>query len=587
MAVPLAEPPQAEQPLPPRVDDDLDTPVPPHAAPRAEAEAPAAADKPLRSHRSRAVLAAEALAPPSAPDPDAEMKAINQARRGWTRVAALVLTTLRRHFMLLPSQELVLLGKSSRWRDALTRFDTLCERGPAPNVHVCTTAISIAARNAHGAAAAKGHAYMRRAGVAPTTHTYTALVRARGNTGDWRGALALLDDMDASGCVANGHTAAALLAACARGGADGATAAVPLFQRIASSLPPSEVDAHIVSCFITLFGRLGDAAGAQRVWSWAASAGVVADAHTQCAYLTALLRAGAAPAAARHFRSLRAQAAASTHVTAAGMRALAAVRAPTEEVQAALDALVAAGGAPSPHCYAALLAAHARAGDAAAALRLLEDMRAGKAGAPPPTLVCANLALSACANGGEWREADALLRALRAGPPELRPDVVSYSTAMLASAAAGEAALAEQQYEALLADEVAPNDYTFTALISAHGAAARAAVTSAGGAAAAAASLRAALGCRGRMASAGVAPSVHTFNALIEAADAARDWGAALRVHAAMRVSGVPPNAVTHALMAVVGQRGADDVAAAQTRLAAVSAAAATLAAALIQKGLL
>ena len=480
-----------------------------------------------------------------------------------------------------------MLGKSSRWRDALKRFDALCDGGPAPNVHVCTTAISIAARHAHGAAAAKVYAYMRRCGVVPTTHTYTALVRARGSTGDWRGALAVLDEMDAAGCAANGHTAAALLAACARGGADGAAAAVPLFQRMASALPASEVDAHLVSCFITLFGRLGDAAGAQRVWAWAASAGVAADAHTQCAYLTALLRAGAAPAAARHFRTLRAQAAASTHVTAAGMRALAAVRAPTEEVEAALHALVAAGGTASPHCYAALLAAHARACDAAAALQLLEDMRAGRAGAPEPTLVCANLALSACANAGKWGEADALLRSLRDGPHTLRPDVVSYSTAMLAAAAAGEAAVAEQQYEWMVADQVAPNDYTFTALISAHGAAARAAAASTGGTAAAAAALRAAMGCRARMASAGVAPSVHTFNALIDAADAARDWGAALRVHATMRVSGVPPNAVTHALMAVVGQRGADDVAAAQTRLAAVSAAAATLAAALIQKGLL
>jgi pentatricopeptide repeat protein len=80
---------------------------------------------------------------------------------------------------------------------------------------------------------------------------------------------------------------------------------------------------------------------------------------------------------------------------------------------------------------------------------------------------------------------------------------------------------------------------------------------------------------------------VHTFNALIDAADAARDWGAALRVHTAMRVAGVAPNAATHALMVAVGQRGANDVAAAQSRLAAVSAAAAALAAALIQKGLL
>jgi hypothetical protein len=89
------------------------------------------------------------------------------------------------------------------------------------------------------------------------------------------------------------------------------------------------------------------------------------------------------------------------------------------------------------------------------------------------------------------------------------------------------------------------------------------------------------------MARVGVAADAAVYATLIGIC--AREAAAprAVSVFQAMRVAGVAPNGVTHALMATVGQRGANDVAAAQSRLAAVSAAAAALAAALIQKGLL
>lgn len=78
VAVPCTEPHAREQPLPPLVDDDFGAPVAAHAVPPAAADAAAAV---RRTRSTRTALDAEAPAPPSVPDPDAELKAINQARR--------------------------------------------------------------------------------------------------------------------------------------------------------------------------------------------------------------------------------------------------------------------------------------------------------------------------------------------------------------------------------------------------------------------------------------------------------------------------------------------------------------------------
>ena len=490
-----------------------------------------------------------------------------------------------------PAQELLELGRGPHWRDALARFEALCAAGPQPGVHVATTVIAIAARNGESQSARAAFDWLLASGQAPTAHTYTALMRSC----DWRGALRVLDEMQAAGVEPTAHTAAALLSLCARGGAEGATAAAPLLARLQGTLlqSPAEgglLDAHLLACLLALFGRLRDPAGAQRVWRAALAATVAPDAHAHGAYLTALTRAGDAPTAARHFRALRRDddaIAGAPFVAAAGLRALATCGASASELSDILECLEAEGAAPPPHCYAAVLGAHCRAADAAAALLLLRRM--GANGICPPTLVCIHLAMAACARAGHWADADALLQQLRkrqlpeAGPAAFAPDVVSFSTAMLAAAVAGHPAIAERQWEELSVARVAPNDYTFTALIGAHAAAARTAASPPLRMLA----LRNALSVQRRMAEHGVPPSVHTYNALIDAADSACDFGRALALAGDMRAAGIPPNAATASLLAAVGQRGAKDVAAQQSRLAAVSAAAAALATVLIQRGLL
>lgn len=56
--------------------------------------------------------------------------------------------------------------------------------------------------------------------------------------------------------------------------------------------------------------------------------------------------------------------------------------------------------------------------------------------------------------------------------------------------------------------------------------------------------VRSALGVPARMAAAGVAPSVHSYNALIAATERASAWDAGLKLRDAMAADGIAPNQV-------------------------------------------
>ena len=56
--------------------------------------------------------------------------------------------------------------------------------------------------------------------------------------------------------------------------------------------------------------------------------------------------------------------------------------------------------------------------------------------------------------------------------------------------------------------------------------------------------VRSALGVASRMAAAGVAPSVHSYNALIAATERASAWDAGLKLRDAMAADGIAPNQV-------------------------------------------
>lgn len=87
------------------------------------------------------------------------------------------------------------------------------------------------------------------------------------------------------------------------------------------------------------------------------------------------------------------------------------------------------------------------------------------------------------------------------------------------------------------------------------------------------------------MAEHGVTDTVHTYNALIAAFDRCGAYDKALALFMQMQVAGIAPNKATLQMMSIVGERGVSRIEAAQNNLAAFSAAAAAIGAALIRSG--
>ena len=112
----------------------------------------------------------------------------------------------------------------------------------------------------------------------------------------------------------------------------------------------------------------------------------------------------------------------------------------------------------------ALMAAHERAGRADDAVRVLS--RAAALGVVP-NAVMFNTALAALGRRGRFDEALALFEAMPFSPP----DAVAHETLVAAAGVAGRPADAEAAFERLVAAGHAPRDYAFCGLIAAHSAA--------------------------------------------------------------------------------------------------------------------
>jgi len=544
---------------------------------------PAAPPPPPRPRRlCRAASAGVALdAPPLAED-ELASRALNKASSPATPSRS----------RLTRPQELAALGRGPGWRAALSRFEQLRAASPEclASVHVITTALSVAARHGERRFVDDTFAWMCGRGVAPTAHTFTALVVACGS--DWRAALRRWAQAREAGAARSAHTLTAVLAACARGGAEGAAEAVPLFAWVEAARPTDggadwAADAHLYTAFLQLFGRLGDAAAVQSVWSRAADAlgreALAADAHAHCAYVTALTRCGGARAAARFFRSSPVPP--SPFCYAAGLRSLAAAGRGLGEARAAWEEAAARGIPATPHLHAARLAVCVRHGAGAEALEALSEFQEGLPGGAcePPPAVCTHLAMAACARDSRLPDCLALLERLRAAGAA---DACSYGTAMLACALSIDPGRAEALLAQMAADGLAPNDYAFTALAAAHGACARREAEAGRGGAARAAARRARR-VEARAAAAGIPPSVHLLNALLAAAEAAGEDEEAVRCFERARARGVRPNAATRALVEAVARRGRQAVEKQQVMVTQFSVAAGALAALLMQRGLM
>ncbi|KAK2080415.1 hypothetical protein QBZ16_000268 [Prototheca wickerhamii] len=109
------------------------------------------------------------------------------------------------------------------WRRAWDLFSRM-RRGTAPearpDVVACTAVIGALARAGEAARAREVLAWMHGAGVEPNARTFTALLAAHANAGEWACALRLLRDLHAhGGARANAYTYSALLKAAAEQGA--------------------------------------------------------------------------------------------------------------------------------------------------------------------------------------------------------------------------------------------------------------------------------------------------------------------------------------------------------------------------------
>ena len=138
-----------------------------------------------------------------------------------------------------------------------------------PNSHVATTVLSIAGRHGDLDRVRSIFAWMQAQDQdrsAPTAWTYTAYIQAVGADGNWREAFDLYRDMRSSGLAPTSHTYSALIRAGARGGRTGAAAGVALVTDMRKDgIKP---DIPIASALICAYGVLGQFSNAEQFGVW-------------------------------------------------------------------------------------------------------------------------------------------------------------------------------------------------------------------------------------------------------------------------------------------------------------------------------
>jgi pentatricopeptide repeat protein len=357
-----------------------------------------------------------------------------------------------------------------------------------------TSSSSSSSSDAAAAAAAAGAT-----GVEPNAYTYSALIKAAGEQGQWRLAEAIFGELEAEALAAREAQRAQQRAVAAEvGGGEvlsataakdkrAAAAAASPAARFRSSIDVSRRDSIDVRSF-TLAAQLAEevldgfaSEGEEEEGgstplrspvaplspssnSSSSSSSTTLSPSSSAAALSRYSWAAAAPASA-------AAAAADASNPWGGVRddssPLASAAAAWSPATAAAPAAASANRPPAllnEVVCGALMAAHERAGRADDAVRVLS--RAAALGVQP-NAVMFNTALAALGRRGRFDEALALFEALPYSPP----DAVAHETLVAAAGVAGRPADAEAAFERLLAAGHAPRDYAFCGLIAAHSAA--------------------------------------------------------------------------------------------------------------------
>ena len=427
---------------------------------------------------------------------------------------------------------------AARVFDEMSRAE---REGSWPNAHVCTTVISSLAATGDADKALEVLAWMKATSArggdgakmcAPTTHTYTTCVRALDAAGRWKEALGMFEEMKTTGTRRNAHTYSALVRAGANGGRAGARAAVKLIPEMKKD--SIEPDLAIASAVISAFGVLGSEDNARAMLRAIESSGRGTDAKLYVDYITAMCRCGNYEEATEVFSRVPRTTFTCTAVMKAYAETMDWQLAETLFVEMRRD-----GPPPNDRTHTAILHAYEKSLQWERAVRLLNELTAERRAKE----IHHNIVLSVLGKCTQWERAEVLFRDMR----ELygiQPSRVTYSTLISAYGRSGKTELAREVFRQMLARRIPPDDYTFVGLM-----------------------LGPALDGNFRECARiatemkeeyGVEHTVHTYNALIQAADIAGNYDKAVEVYDELLRRGVEPNNTTRELVVAVGKRGAN-----------------------------
>ena len=157
-----------------------------------------------------------------------------------------------------------------------------------------------------------------------------------------------------------------------------------------------------------------------------------------------------------------------------------------------------------------------------------------------PNEIHYNVVLSACGKCGEWSIAESIFHSMRTR--DVPTTIITFSTLIAAYGRSGETLRARCLYNLMRNEGIFPDDYSFVGLILGH---------------AVKRDLRAALDVRNLMASENLTETVHTYNALIYAADVCGEYEKVVSLYESMLRANLEPNRTTRELVVNVGKKGA------------------------------
>mmetsp|Transcript_8498 Transcript_8498/g.24365 ORF Transcript_8498/g.24365 Transcript_8498/m.24365 type:complete len:757 (-) Transcript_8498:177-2447(-) len=448
----------------------------------------------------------------------------------------------------------------NRGERALELWEELQSRGVTPSLQTYTTAISACA-----ALQDSEHAYLlyRQAidsGLRADCRILTALIAALGSEYQWQRATKVLQYMLRNGITPSVYTYSAVISTMVICG-ELNSALRMLYKMQIPAWGGVQPNAYIYSQLIKGLGRRGRFGDVKELFSSALEQAGLDEMYRHCQAVASSRQPGG-DSDGDAFRSDPSElGCALAHAQAEAHH----------EPEADADAKpqprphwveAAAGGEVPSHrqllvnevVVGAMLSACERCGEWEEALALLRWVTSGSVPGVRTNTVMLNATLSALGKSGKWEEAQKEFEAHRG-----ICDRVSLETMVATYGLAGQVREAELMLREIIEGGEAPRDYAFCGIIAAYKA------TS---------SPRRALQVRHRMRSLNVPPSVHVYNELLALCERYEMWDKALELSQAMKREEVPPNRTTHDLLAIIGERGKQNVEEQQAAAAAWSAAA-------------